>query len=55
MDAGLCEVAWLARNGVPWHTALAMAEDERMALTIIFGTFEGGRFNWDRLEWEERK
>lgn len=49
---------WLIRNGVPFDVAYALEESgpegeaEALAWDILHGIFEGGRYNWDRMEWE---
>lgn len=51
------------RHGVPFHEAFGLAPGEnwqldgieRAAMAITFGIFEGGKFNWSTMEFEERK
>jgi hypothetical protein len=28
---------------------------QRLAYAVIFGNFEGGKFDWDGMRWEERR
>jgi hypothetical protein len=44
---------WLVKNGVPWDVAEAMDDDERLAACIVFGRFEGNRWNWDTMAFEK--
>ncbi len=53
------------RNGVPFHVAfglssrhaeaLALDRTERAAMSVIFSEFEGNKFNWELMEFEETK
>lgn len=53
------------RNGVPFHVAFGMTREqadlvqlnwtERSAMSIIFSECEGAKFNWSRMEFEERR
>lgn len=53
------------KNGVPFHTALGMPKEradtwrvddiERRAFSINFSIFEGGKFNWNTMKFEEPK
>lgn len=49
------------KYGVPFDVAFAMSEGEPelnamgLAMTVIFGEFEGGKFNWENFEWEKRQ
>jgi len=51
----------LVANGVPWHVALGidpsehivLTEMERAAAAIIFGIFDGGKWNWDSMTWDK--
>lgn len=48
------------KNGVPWDIAFDLCEggpeNETLALAchVAFGEFEGGKFDWDGLRWEDR-
>jgi hypothetical protein len=33
--------------------AEAMERSERLAWLVVIGQSEGGRFNWDTMEWEK--
>ena len=48
-------VAWLVRNGLSYQEAIEMDETEAWALSIIFGEFEGGEFDFDHWTWRERR
>ena len=43
------------KNGVPFDVAFDADSAFRMAATVVFGEFEGGTFDWDRMEWEKRE
>jgi hypothetical protein len=53
------------KNGVPFHTALSMSKEradawrideiERRAFSINFSIFEGGKFNWNTMRFEESR
>jgi len=49
----------LLRGGVPFHIAFHgvsdLFDDERFALAVVFAELEGATFNWDRMEFVERK
>lgn len=49
----MVETLYLVKNGVPWDVAISLPADERAAFTIVFGQFEGGKFNWAAGEWEK--
>jgi hypothetical protein len=40
--------------GVPWDVVWALEDYESLALTVIIGECNGGKFNWDRMNWIER-
>lgn len=53
---------WLVRNGVPFDVAFRTAPGEfrmgdatRRALCVICGEFEGRRFNWSSMKFEDPK
>ena len=53
---------WLVRNGVPFDAAFRTApggfklnENTRAALCIICSEFEGRRFNYSSMQYEELK
>jgi hypothetical protein len=39
------------KHGVPFHLAEALDPLDRAAWSIVFGEFEGGRFDYHRLRW----
>lgn len=49
------------KNGVPFRVAMGIADDRseylspdiRTGLAIIFGELDGGKFNWNTLDWEK--
>ena len=43
------------KNGVPYDVALDMDDADRLAHLIVFGEYEGNRWNWRRMAWEERR
>jgi hypothetical protein len=53
-------VLWLVHNGVPWHVAAELPPDEhftfttteRIAAGIIFGQFNGGKWDWNSMIWK---
>lgn len=55
MSGPLRTVAWLVRNGLSYQEAIEMDETEAWALSIIFGEFEGGEFDFDHWTWRERR
>lgn len=59
------EALWLVKNGVPFAAAfgLRVAEAavlrldaiERMAFSIVLSEFEGNEFDWQSMEFKNRK
>jgi len=53
----------LVHNGVPWHIAAELPQHEpfvfspieRIAAGIIFGIFEGGRWDYENMCWIKEK
>ncbi len=51
------------KQGVPMHIAFAtrpgadivLDDDERLAIAVVMGEFEGGSFSWDSARWLEKK
>lgn len=47
------------KNGVPFSKAFGddspLEDFHRLAMAVVFGTWEGGDFDWDRLEWKPKK
>jgi hypothetical protein len=43
------------KNGVPFDVALSLDDIDRTAYCIIFGGFEGHKWNWSRMEWEKHE
>ena len=52
-DPDFAEVALLVKYGVAMDRAEAMERSERLAWLVVIGQSEGGRFNWDTMEWEK--
>jgi hypothetical protein len=42
---------YLVRNGVPFDVAFSLDRRERLAWVVIFGTFDGGSFDWMSETW----
>jgi hypothetical protein len=36
---------------VPWDVAFQLGEDEVKAYSIVFGEFEGNKFDYAAMEW----
>lgn len=46
------------RNGVPFDLlfeCVDLADYERLAMSVMFSEFEGNKFNWETMMFEERK
>jgi hypothetical protein len=43
------------KNGVPYDKAFTLPIEDVASYGIIFGEFEGRKFDWNRMRWEERK
>jgi hypothetical protein len=43
---------YLVGKGVPWEVAHSLYDHELLGLTVIAGENDGGKFNWDRMEFE---
>ncbi len=50
------------KQGVPMHIAfdlrspdITLDDDERLAIAVVMGEFEGGTFSWQSGRWQERK
>lgn len=48
------EALWLVKNGVPFDTAFQLDEVTRAGFCIIFAGFEGAKFNWNTMAFEDR-
>ena len=54
---------WLVYNGVPWHVATELPRDEpfvftaaeRIAAGIIFGQFNGGKWDFASMCWIQER
>lgn len=40
----------MVKNGVPFDLAFSLGETERAAFCIIFGEIDGGKFDWQQME-----
>lgn len=49
----LRSILWLVKNGVPYDVAFSLDPTELQAYTIIFGEFEGKKFNWGSMQFED--
>lgn len=45
----------LLKNGVPYDVAMSMPEWMVLAHVVTFGTLDGGKFDWQRMRWEDSK
>ena len=52
-DPDFTEVALLVKYGVGIERAEAMDRPERLAWLVVIGQSEGGRFNWESMNWEK--
>lgn len=44
------------KNGIPYDLAMnELSNAETMAYAIAFSEMEGGKFNWDAMQWERRE
>ena len=41
----------LVSKGLPWEVVINTRHDERLAFAIAIGIFEGGEFDWAKMEW----
>jgi hypothetical protein len=44
---------YLVNRGVPYDVAFALGPAERMAYVVVFGTLEGGSYDWKQLRWRD--
>jgi hypothetical protein len=48
------------KQGVPFRVAFDMTEplyldeEERFAMAVVLGEFEGGKFSWEACRWLEK-
>ena len=49
------EALWLVHNGVPFDVAFQMPDVDRFAMCIVFSGFQGAKFDWDRMRFEDPK
>jgi hypothetical protein len=43
------------KNGIPFDVAFSAELDWVMAAGVVFGEFEGGKFDWQRMQWADRR
>ena len=41
------------KNGVEFDVAFSLDDAKAMAWAIIFGQFEGGKWNWNTFRWDK--
>jgi hypothetical protein len=47
------ECLWLVRSGIPFDVAFSLDDVTRAAWCITFSEFEGNRFNWSTMEFDD--
>jgi hypothetical protein len=52
-DAELANRLYLVKNNVPFDVAMSLEEHETMAYAIVFGTFDGGEWDWAAMRWKK--
>ena len=52
---GLRDALALVKNGIPYDKAMKLSPARRLAFCIIFGELDGGKWNWDRMGWDDPK
>lgn len=52
-DPVLNEILYLVKNGVPFDVAWVLKPVERFSWCVIFGRFDGGKFNSSTMQWEQ--
>ena len=45
----------LTEAGVPYELAMDMDDAWALALTVARAEHQGERFDWDRMQWKERR
>jgi hypothetical protein len=51
----LNESLWLVWHGIPFDVAMTLSDDERFAYAVIFGRFEGSKFDFGTMRFEDQK
>ncbi|MEW9304554.1 hypothetical protein ACETRX_03840 [Labrys portucalensis] len=46
---------YLVKNGVPYDVALSLSSSEALAHYVVFGEFEGNKWDWKEMKWEPRR
>lgn len=49
------EALWLVHNNVPFDLAFQLDPITRAAFAIVFSTFQGAEFDWDRMRFKPRE
>lgn len=52
-SAELNNILYLIKNGIPFDVAFSLPEVELTAYAIILGRIDGGKWNWDRMTWDD--
>lgn len=39
---------------MPFDVAFSLQPDDRLAWVVVFGTLDGGEFDWTTLRWEAK-
>jgi hypothetical protein len=55
MSVPINEALWLVKNNVPFDVAFALDDVTRAAFSIKFSEFEGHKFNFENMAFEEPK
>lgn len=50
-DPYINHVLWLIHNGIPYDVAFSLPLNQLKAWAIIFSTFNGREYDWDKEEW----
>jgi hypothetical protein len=40
---------------VPWNVAWELSDADALGMVIAFGEISGAAFDWDRMQWRERR
>ena len=53
-DSVFRECLALVKNGILFDVAFSMDESMRLACCIVFGKFDGNKWDWELLNWQSR-
>jgi hypothetical protein len=53
-DGDLSDRLYLVNKGIPFDVAFSLDDEMRMAWVVIFGTHDGGEFDWTTMSWKKR-